>query len=344
MSFVDIKCPNCGASIQLDASREVGYCSYCGSKVQIQKEIKRLKIDKSSDLENLIKLAEIECEMGQKHWEQLAEYSQKIIEIDANNLEGWKYKFIAAKYKLAETTKSFDDFIFIGNKLIELDSSPSQREFVYEGWLEDIAAVLVSTSKECQKLEEWYKDRYEEALDEDIKTAASVTAMEDEGISGIVNDIAACVNIRTYIPADAISNSKKLSKAAAKAINAFIKSEKAVNHRLGVYDCFIAQEELDSKWNVWLDSMKSGVPQEFILEEYRDYRFTSYRIYNALKQKKKEETEQENAGKGCAWIFYSIIPLAFAYVTFSIETWEVCAFFGVIGIICLWVAFSKMFK
>ena len=35
MSIVNVKCPNCGASIQLDSDREEGFCSYCGSKVKV---------------------------------------------------------------------------------------------------------------------------------------------------------------------------------------------------------------------------------------------------------------------------------------------------------------------
>ena len=57
MSLVDIKCPNCGASIQLDNSRESGFCSYCGSKVQIQEAINKIKIDRSCDINNYLHLA-----------------------------------------------------------------------------------------------------------------------------------------------------------------------------------------------------------------------------------------------------------------------------------------------
>ncbi len=33
MSFIAVKCPQCGADIQFDDSREFGFCNYCGSKV-----------------------------------------------------------------------------------------------------------------------------------------------------------------------------------------------------------------------------------------------------------------------------------------------------------------------
>ena len=33
MAMIAIKCPQCGADIQLDDSREFGFCNYCGTKV-----------------------------------------------------------------------------------------------------------------------------------------------------------------------------------------------------------------------------------------------------------------------------------------------------------------------
>lgn len=37
MGFVAVKCPSCGADVQLDDSREFGFCSYCGAKVVQEK-------------------------------------------------------------------------------------------------------------------------------------------------------------------------------------------------------------------------------------------------------------------------------------------------------------------
>lgn len=33
MGFVAVKCPSCGADVQLDDSREFGFCTFCGAKV-----------------------------------------------------------------------------------------------------------------------------------------------------------------------------------------------------------------------------------------------------------------------------------------------------------------------
>ena len=39
MAIRALKCPSCGADITLDDSREFGFCSYCGSRIQIGEQI-----------------------------------------------------------------------------------------------------------------------------------------------------------------------------------------------------------------------------------------------------------------------------------------------------------------
>ena len=87
MSLVNVKCPNCGAAIQLDSSREEGFCSYCGSKVLVQEAINKVKIDKSGDIQNFLNLskASIEANNGQEAYD----YANKALEVDAQNAEAW---------------------------------------------------------------------------------------------------------------------------------------------------------------------------------------------------------------------------------------------------------------
>lgn len=62
MSIVSVKCPICGAIIQLDNERPERFCSYCGSKVKIEEAQKStilgtVKIDTSNELTNLYQIA-----------------------------------------------------------------------------------------------------------------------------------------------------------------------------------------------------------------------------------------------------------------------------------------------
>lgn len=80
MGMVELKCPNCGASIELDESREFGFCQYCGTRVVQDKLIIEhrgsVTIDTSEELKNLYVLAHRAKENGdtdnaQKYYEQI---------------------------------------------------------------------------------------------------------------------------------------------------------------------------------------------------------------------------------------------------------------------------------
>ncbi len=62
MALVAMKCPNCSANIELDDSREFGFCSYCGTKVMQERIIVEHKggvaLDNTEKLKNLHILAE----------------------------------------------------------------------------------------------------------------------------------------------------------------------------------------------------------------------------------------------------------------------------------------------
>ncbi len=81
MGMVALKCPGCGADIELDDSREFGFCNYCGTKVMQDKIIVehqgKVKVDKSDELDNLIIAARNAIKAGNydlaiKHYERIS--------------------------------------------------------------------------------------------------------------------------------------------------------------------------------------------------------------------------------------------------------------------------------
>ena len=60
MAIVSLKCPHCGGSLDLDDSREFGFCQYCGNKIMIQQEINNIIVQNSTDnqVARLVKLIE----------------------------------------------------------------------------------------------------------------------------------------------------------------------------------------------------------------------------------------------------------------------------------------------
>ncbi len=45
MKLVELKCPNCGAKLGSDPSGRTAYCGYCGAKLFVDDEVKRVQYD-----------------------------------------------------------------------------------------------------------------------------------------------------------------------------------------------------------------------------------------------------------------------------------------------------------
>ena len=44
MKMVEFDCPSCGAHLRIDGTRSTAFCEYCGRKLYIDDEIKRVKV------------------------------------------------------------------------------------------------------------------------------------------------------------------------------------------------------------------------------------------------------------------------------------------------------------
>lgn len=88
MGFIALKCPSCGAEIQMDNSREFGFCQYCGTKIVQDKMVVehkgRVGVDHSDEIKNLLMRANENFKMGNS---DLAEqYYNRVLDMDFDNL------------------------------------------------------------------------------------------------------------------------------------------------------------------------------------------------------------------------------------------------------------------
>ena len=84
MALVQLKCTECGAPIELDDSREFGFCMYCGMKIYLQKSNpSKIELDYSNQIKNWEKL----CIEAFNHGEldEAKAYCNRIREVDLNN-------------------------------------------------------------------------------------------------------------------------------------------------------------------------------------------------------------------------------------------------------------------
>lgn len=80
-SMIELKCPNCNADIELDDSRELGFCRYCGTKILIERN--KSKIDGIANVESLLKRAKQfldSCQVSKAE-----EYYNKVLDIEPDN-------------------------------------------------------------------------------------------------------------------------------------------------------------------------------------------------------------------------------------------------------------------
>lgn len=85
--FIPMVCPQCGAQVQLDDSREFGFCSYCGTKIVQDKVVVEhrgsVSIDHSAEINNFLRRAN---EFYQRHDTDNAElYYNKVLDLDFDN-------------------------------------------------------------------------------------------------------------------------------------------------------------------------------------------------------------------------------------------------------------------
>lgn len=79
--MIELKCPNCRADIELDDSREIGFCRYCGTQILI--EPNQSKVDGIAGVENLLLRAE--QFLKENNIEKAMEYFNKVLDVDINN-------------------------------------------------------------------------------------------------------------------------------------------------------------------------------------------------------------------------------------------------------------------
>lgn len=86
MTLIALRCPNCSGDIELDDSREFGFCLYCGTKIMVQKVVKS-ESAVSSQLSNLKPIIEKSFQDGKL--DKALEYSDRLISKNAADADVW---------------------------------------------------------------------------------------------------------------------------------------------------------------------------------------------------------------------------------------------------------------
>lgn len=154
MGMVPLKCPGCGANIELDDSREFGFCNFCGTKVMQDKIVVEhqgsVKVDNSEYVEKFLQNARRAKE--KEDWEETEKYYNLVEQNDPTNIEAIFYSsYGKAKmslvnddiYKRQQYFKVLTNCVSIIDDNYDVSKSESNQPIV-ESIAKDINGMLFS--------------------------------------------------------------------------------------------------------------------------------------------------------------------------------------------------------
>ena len=206
MNLVSAKCPNCGANIQVDSERNECFCSFCGTKINTQQAIGLVvKIDKSTDYKNFLRLASENAEMNQ--FDDAVSYVDKALEIHPDSSQAWMFYNENYKKVLVSGQKA----IKFSNETLE---GKSYESLIYRLFLGITKVTLVATYNNASD-QSWLRARYEEL--EDLCYPGQIAhwgqhqheeilAEEDsELLNNLINALDNAIQFFTAVPKDFIT-------------------------------------------------------------------------------------------------------------------------------------------
>lgn len=150
MGFTAAKCPQCGADIQLDDSREFGFCNYCGTKVMQEKIVVEhqgsVKVDNTDYVKKFLQNAQ--RALAKEDWEEVEKYYNLVEQNVPNNMEAVFF----SSYGKAMLSLTDSDYFKREQKFGVLNRSMSVISDYYELTTENKEEVLRKISNYIKKM------------------------------------------------------------------------------------------------------------------------------------------------------------------------------------------------
>ena len=170
MALVALKCPNCGGALDLDDSREFGFCQYCGTKIMIQEEKKKqlVEVDDSKKIVGWLDSAKLFLERGMK--EECYRYACMATDADPNNGIAWYYR--------AESAPNGDDQLVAVMRATDLlsESDPfyAELEGLKKGAMDRVTVTIVNSIGGSYPLTVYYDKQIVPFTSGNVATLSSV--------------------------------------------------------------------------------------------------------------------------------------------------------------------------
>lgn len=258
MSLVNAKCPNCGASIQLDDSREEGFCLYCGSKVKVQEATSKIRIDKSGEVHNYLELAKYSIDTG--NGADALDYANKALEADSSNTNAWFLKMESSQQLITLGNMRCQEIIIAGNKILSLDNSQEMKKKVYSFFLTSCSQDLLFCKRQLRDTES-IKETYKYNIQNHSYKGIEETRNDDTDLNMAIEQEPKILNLRFSVPDAEISADAELATLTSDIAIQFVNYEIAINARLNVYGYSMDDNTL-KKYKYNLHRIQQGLPPE----------------------------------------------------------------------------------
>ena len=295
MSKIDVKCTNCGETVQLDDSRTEGFCNYCGSKIMIKELMKEKPKTENEDsrIVNYIALAESAIEG--RNPEEALKYANLALEFDAFNVDVIELKMKALLLIDLKTGVSKTDEIMACAKRV-VDNDATKQTLIYDLFLHMAYQVIDKKLKDVQSFDMEFSDN--------LNNITMLNQHIDKG-EKIHKEALECLKYFYAVPKEAIADNKVFVDEAKEFIKTWTKyaviAKRAVAPRS-------TEGNIDQ-----LDKMLARIPESEhaeIISQNNEVVAKDKEYFDALL---KEEAEMANAissgGNGCSIIILIGISL-----------------------------------
>ena len=118
MAFITLKCPSCGAALDIDDSRELAFCSYCGTKMVQEKTVIEhrgtVSVDGIATKKNLIQRASVYLKDGDFFNAEI--YFNRTLDTDPKCSQAY-WGLLLCKYKSKNNTEFVSNAVYVRKEL-----------------------------------------------------------------------------------------------------------------------------------------------------------------------------------------------------------------------------------
>lgn len=257
MSLVSAKCPNCGASIQVDNERKEAFCSYCGSKVIVQEAVQLVRIDNSGDINNYIEIAKTALESS--NGEEAYKYANKVLELDSTNGDAWLIKMKALDFMGTLQDLRISEIITTGKLAMSKSDNTDIKKEVLEFYLQKNIAILNVCNMNMLDYK-GIKDLYEANCAVDAFHATENTLAADSLCGLLMQDAESSIQLRRQISNEDVQG-LDLTSLVVTLSQVWIEYTSAISTRFNAMGAQVNDEYTEKFRNI-LTEIKEGLPEE----------------------------------------------------------------------------------